>query len=71
MKDKITGYGNEVPPQFKFVEMYFLAAGKLKSDAEAFYWFYEQRNWQYRGKPIRNWKELAWNWIYIKSSATF
>jgi len=67
LKDDINGLGKQVPPLLKHVVIYFLELGKKQSEAEAFYKFYEQRKWQYRGRLIRNWKELAWHWVYNKS----
>lgn len=63
MKD-VTGSGKDVPPQKKHVFIYFVQKGCSEHDADAFFQFFDQRNWRtYRGKILSNWKMAAWQWI--------
>lgn len=58
------GYGTEMPPQKRLVEIYF-EQKELTGQVEQFYNFYEQANWSSpKGTPYRNWKLLAGEWIY-------
>jgi hypothetical protein len=63
-KIKQLGYGTEVPPHPEFVAIYF-DQQKLPAEGERFYRHYEKLNWEtVTGKPIRNWKVLAADWIF-------
>lgn len=63
------GYGFHVPPDYKDVEIYFLANHSSLEAAKSFYEYYASGNWiNRRGHLIKNWKVLAWQWIYYKSS---
>jgi hypothetical protein len=58
------GFGTEIPPQKRLVEIYFNQK-ELPGQAEPFFNFYEQANWSSpRGTPYRNWKLLAGDWIF-------
>lgn len=58
------GYGNEMPPQKRLVEIYFDQKG-FTDQAELFYSFFEQAQWSSpKGTPYRNWKLLATDWIF-------
>lgn len=62
---KYRGMGHEVPPLFKFVEIYFLQKDRTTEDALAFFRFYELRDWKGpSGITSRNWKTLACDWIW-------
>lgn len=59
------GLGTIIPPVLLYVEIYFLANGSSDSEANAFFKCYSELNWRNgKGKPFRNWKEIAWEWIY-------
>lgn len=58
------GFGTEMPPQKRLVEIYFDQKG-LINQAAIFYAHYEQANWSSaKGTPYRNWKLLAGDWIF-------
>lgn len=58
------GYGDEVPPDPSFVAIYF-DQQQQPNEAERFYQCYEKLDWRtVTGKPIRNWKVLASDWIF-------
>ncbi|MEO7214497.1 MAG: hypothetical protein ABIX36_16955 [Mucilaginibacter sp.] len=58
------GFGTEMPPQKRLVEIYF-DQKSIISQAEPFFNFYEKTNWcSPKGTPYRNWKLLAGEWIY-------
>ena len=59
------GLGVQMPPLPEHVRIYFLQKGESVNKAEDFLLFYEKRYWlTIRGRPIRNWKTLACNWIW-------
>lgn len=58
------GFGTEMPPQKRLVEIYFDQKG-LTGQSGAFFSFYEKTRWcSMRGTPYRNWKLLAGEWIF-------
>jgi hypothetical protein len=58
------GFGTEMPPQKKLVEIYFDQKG-FPGQAEPFYHFFEEVLWSSpKGTPYRNWKLLATDWIF-------
>jgi hypothetical protein len=58
------GFGYEMPPEKKVVEIYFDQKGFLPQ-ADLFFSFYDQSNWSSaKGTPYRNWKLLASDWIF-------
>lgn len=62
--NKPLGYGTEVPPHPEFVAIYF-DQQQMPEEGERFYRHYEKLNWEtVTGKPIRNWKVLAADWIF-------
>jgi len=64
-----TGLGNEVPPAKEHVRIFFDQAGFTETEAEKFFQHHESAGWQGRkGRPIRNWKTKAQEWLWeIKS----
>ncbi|GAB3922182.1 hypothetical protein [Mucilaginibacter myungsuensis] len=58
------GFGTEMPPQKRLVEIYF-DQKEIGAQAETFFDHYEKANWRSRkGTPFRNWKLLAAEWIF-------
>lgn len=58
------GYGTEIPPHPSFVAIYF-DQQQMPEEAERFIKHYEKLDWEtVTGKPIRNWKVLAADWIF-------
>ncbi len=65
LKNKNKGLGTQIPPDLFLVEIYFLANSSTKEAAHLFYNFYKDNNWRNnRNIIIKNWKVLAWQWIY-------
>lgn len=61
------GLGNNIPPTLLYVEIYFSANGSSNKEANEFFKYYGDLNWKNsKGKLFRNWKEIAWEWIYYK-----
>ncbi|NNU34410.1 hypothetical protein HK413_10220 [Mucilaginibacter sp. S1162] len=59
------GMGCHIPPLVEHVAIYFLQQNMLLSDVQEFYRHYENRQWKtITGKPQKNWKVLATDWIY-------
>lgn len=47
------------------VEIYFIQKGALPTNAMEFFRIHEENCWTtFRGKPIRNWKAWANEWIW-------
>ena len=64
-KDKITGLGSQVPPDYLFVEIYFLQKGKTRLQACEFFKHYCTKGWKNaEGNLIKDWKIYAWQWIW-------
>lgn len=58
------GFGTEMPPQQRVVEIYFDQKG-CAAQAAPFYGHYQEANWRSpKGTPYRNWKLLAGEWIF-------
>ena len=58
------GFGYTLPPEPEFLQLYF-DEQELPAEAERFYRHYENLDWKtVTGKPIRNWKVLAADWIF-------
>ena len=58
------GFGTEMPPQKKLVEIYFDQKG-FTDQADLFYSFFDRAQWSSpKGTPYRNWKLLATDWIF-------
>ena len=59
------GMGHNVPPLINHVAIYFLQENLALSDAKSFYQYHEQLQWKtITGRPQKNWKVLAKDWIY-------
>lgn len=59
------GMGYNVPPLINHVAIYFLQQNQALADAETFYQHYEKMEWRtINGRPQKNWKVLAKDWIY-------
>ncbi|EOZ95346.1 hypothetical protein A33Q_3266 [Indibacter alkaliphilus LW1] len=59
------GYGVGVPPDLHFVKIYFCQKGLTASRALKFYSHFEKIGWKTKtGKPVKNWKALANDWIW-------
>lgn len=59
------GYGDQSPPDEIHVRIYFLQQGSTEVDARIFFRHYEAKLWKnHRGRLIKNWKRLAWQWIF-------
>jgi hypothetical protein len=62
---KIVGFGNQVPPTWEQVSIFFDQAGFTNAEAKRFYQHYERAGWKgVKGNPIRNWKTKAHEWIW-------
>lgn len=60
-----SGLGKDLPPLPAHVEIYFLQKGLSNSDALRFFDHFERLGWKDTyGKPLRNWKTLACDWIW-------
>lgn len=67
LENKIYGLGNQIPPDLFIVEIYFVANGSTIENAHVFVNHYQNRNWRNnRNIIIKNWKVLAWQWIFYK-----
>ena len=59
-----SGFGYQVPPDFTLVLIYFNQKGHSQN-ALKFFMDFEGRCWKsVTGKPIRNWKVAATDWIF-------
>jgi hypothetical protein len=60
------GLGVEIPPPKEFVRIYFIQKGLNEEQADYFYLKHELIGWSdSKGNPIRNWKTLASEWIWM------
>lgn len=60
-----SGLGSAMPPILKYVKIYFMQKGCSIDDAISFYRYYEEKKWTgKKGRPLRNWKTLACDWIW-------
>lgn len=67
LSSKNVGLGNEIPPDLFHVEIYFLANGSTVEIAHHFFNYYKDNDWKNnRNCIIKNWKVLAWQWIYYR-----
>lgn len=58
------GFGYEMPPEKKVVEIYFDQKG-VSEQAGVFFNYYDAANWSStKHTPYRNWKLLASDWIF-------
>jgi hypothetical protein len=59
------GMGHQIPPLIGHVAIYFSQQSMALPDAQSFFQHYEKMNWKtVTGRPQRNWKVLAKDWIY-------
>jgi hypothetical protein len=59
------GMGYHIPPLIEHVAIYFLQQNMALPDVQEFYQHYENRQWKtITGRPQKNWKVLATDWIY-------
>jgi uncharacterized protein (DUF3820 family) len=59
------GLGNEVPPAWEHVLIFFDQAGFPETEAQQFFQHYEEMQWKgLKGGLIRNWKTKAQEWIW-------
>lgn len=66
MKDNL-GYGYITPPQLNHVVVYFSNNGSNEKAARDFFEYFHSKSWKNRrGAPLKNWKVVAWQWIYYK-----
>ncbi len=65
--DECEGMGYFIPPNIQHVTIYFLQQEMDFSEALHFYQHYKSTAWKtVKGRPHRNWKVLAKDWIYNK-----
>lgn len=59
------GHGNEVPPLLDHVKIIFDQKELHEEDANEFYDHFQKTDWKTKtGVPIKNWKQVADNWIW-------
>jgi len=59
------GMGHQIPPLVGHVAIYFCQHNMSLGDAQSFYQYYENLEWKtITGRPQKNWKVLAKDWIY-------
>ncbi len=59
------GMGNQLPPIIGHVVIYFYQQSMSLPDAQNFFQHYEKMEWKtVTGRPQKNWKVLAKDWIY-------
>jgi len=59
------GMGYQIPPLIGYVAIYFYQHSMDLSEAQNFFQHHEKMNWKtVTGKPQKNWKVLAKDWIY-------
>lgn len=62
--DRYKGFGYQIPPQDKHVEMYFIQNGRSEKEAKEFIDHYRSLSWiGKKGQKIGDWKMYAWHWI--------
>ncbi|PSL23641.1 hypothetical protein CLV60_116198 [Dyadobacter jiangsuensis] len=60
-----SGFGSQCPPDETHVRVYFLQHGTTIEEATEFFNKYNAKMWKNdQGALIKNWKRLAWNWIW-------
>jgi hypothetical protein len=53
-----------MPPRIEDVKIYFSQKGISEQEAEAFFHFYEKKQWtSKKGNFFTNWKCIAYKWI--------
>jgi len=64
------GMGYQMPPDMSCILIYFQQKDQPDSEADLFYAHYQKLKWKTAtGKPFRNWKVLATDWIYERRQA--
>ena len=59
------GMGHQIPPLIGHVAIYFCQQSMPLPDAQRFFQHHENMNWKtVTGRPQKNWKVLAKDWIY-------
>lgn len=59
------GYGTEVPPLLDHVKIIFDQQDLQDKDAIEFFDHLQERDWKTKsGVPIKNWKQVADQWIW-------
>ncbi len=59
------GMGHQLPPLIGHVAIYFYQLSMTLPDAQNFFQHYEKMEWKtVTGRPLKNWKVLAKDWIY-------
>ncbi|MBS1530359.1 MAG: hypothetical protein JSU01_08630 [Bacteroidetes bacterium] len=59
------GFGKEMPPEKGHVTIYFIQKGLTEKEADFFFGQQKLTDWKTkRGRPIRNWKAVAAEWIW-------
>jgi hypothetical protein len=59
------GMGHQLPPLLSHVAIYFYQQSMALPDAQNFFQYYEKMEWKtVTGRPQKNWKVLAKDWIY-------
>ncbi|MDD4426952.1 MAG: hypothetical protein PHG64_00935 [Paludibacter sp.] len=54
----------EIPPDLKDIETYFLQQKSTTTEAEKFYNYFQSNGWKVGGKaPMKDWKASARNWL--------
>lgn len=69
MKQKkcLEGFGRQCPRDEIHVRVYFLQQGSTVMEAVKFFDHYKSNGWLNScGRLIKNWKRLAWTWIFYK-----
>lgn len=65
----MNGFGKQVPPTWHQVSVYFVQQAACIKQAVDFFKHYQYRRWRNdSGKPVTNWKKLAWTWIWYRTS---
>ena len=63
--NKNQGMGHQIPPLVGHVAIYFSQQNMALGEAQSFYQYHENLEWKtVTGKPQKNWKVLAKDWIY-------
>ncbi len=58
------GFGKQVPPELRHVQIYFLEKNIKLEIAQSFFEHYSSKSWKNKhGILLKNWKSLAWDWI--------
>jgi hypothetical protein len=65
-----SGLGREIPPLLDHVFIFFDQAGFEMEEARKFYDHYAATGWKgIKGRPLRNWKTKAQEWIWELKTA--